>query len=214
MRTCILTRFGPAAALAAFLFLSACMGTRPVTPTRYYLINPADYEAPLSSDGGSQPVPVVEITALRLPRYLEKPQIVVRKSRNQMEMAEYHQWGGNLRKNLMRTLSANLAFLLDTPHVTMAPFHAPMAPDARVAVEILGFEADETGQVRLSVQWRLSGGREGTPPLARLSTFEGPAPAASGMMDRIVGDMENLWGRFARELAEEILNRSSGTAGP
>ena len=194
------------------LVLTGCIGTRPVTPTHYYLINPAAYDAALAETG--EAALSVDIAALRLPRYLEKPQIVVRDSRNRLTMAEYHQWAGNLRKNLMRTLAGNLAFLLDTPNVTMAPFRPQVAPDARVEVEIMGFEADEAGVVKLSVQWRLSRGK--TFSMARMSEFAGSGssgPAATMHTDRVVRDMETLWGDFARELADEIRKLPQGAPG-
>ncbi|HCY84461.1 MAG TPA: hypothetical protein DHV36_04930 [Desulfobacteraceae bacterium] len=204
-----------AAMMAVLPVLSGCLGTRPVIPTTYYLINPAAYDAALKDAGTAAAAPSVDIAALRLPRYLEKPQIVVRDSRNRLSMAEYHQWAGNLRKNLLRTLAGNLSFLLDTPNVTMAPFRPPAAPDARVEVEIMGFEADETGKVRLSVQWRLSG-KNATASVARMSEFSGSGSSPSGTvmkMDRIVREMEMLWGEFARQLADEIRNLPQDTAG-
>ena len=58
--------------IAGFL-LSGCLGTNPVTPTRYYLLNPTAYDSPLVT---SADTPLsVEISALHLPQYLEKPKL-------------------------------------------------------------------------------------------------------------------------------------------
>ena len=127
-------------------------------------------------------------------------------------MAEYQQWGGNLRKNMIRVLSQNLSRLLDTPHVTMAPFRPPVPPDFRIEVEIMRFEADEKGRVWLTVHWRLSNGGDGQTLATQVSELEGPDPSdplASVEMEDIVSGMETLWGDFSKILGREILEQGN-----
>lgn len=194
----------PAVAVA---LLSGCLGTHPVTPTRYYLLNPVEYDSPLVP-AGSAPLSV-EIAALHLPQYLEKPQIVTRTSRNRLVMDEYRQWGGNLRKNMMRVLSQNLSRLLDTAHVAMVPFRPPVPSDFRIEAEVMRFEADEKGRPWLTVHWRLSRGADGRTLATEVTLLKGPDPGASYSMEEIVSGMESLWGEFAAILGREILARGN-----
>ncbi len=193
-------------AIAAVL-LSGCLGSNPVTPTRYYLLNPTAYDSPLVSAGDS-PLSV-EIAALHLPQYLEKPQIVTRTSQNRLVMDEYQQWGGNLRKNMIRVLSQNLSRLLDTSHVTMAPFRPPAPSDFRIEVEVMRFEADDKGRVWLTVHWRLSRGVDGKTLATQVTELKGTEPVASFEMDDIVSGMETLLGEFCKILAREILDQGN-----
>ncbi len=79
--------------------MSGCIGTSaPVT--RFYVLNPLEAGAGTVGDDGRKAALSVEVAALRLPQYLERPQIVTRSAENRLELAEFHQWGGNLRKNL------------------------------------------------------------------------------------------------------------------
>ncbi len=193
-------------AVAGGLF-SGCISTNPVTPTRYYLLTPTPYDKPLISSGDVHLS--VEIAALHLPQYLEKPHIVTRTSQNQLVMAEYQQWGGSLRKNMIRVLSQNLSRLLDTSHVAMAPFRPPVPPDFRIEVEVMRFEADEEGRVWLTVHWRLSRGVNGQTLESQVTELKGSDPVASYEMDEIVSGMETLLGEFCKILGREILDQGN-----
>ena len=96
-------KFGMAIVLIFFI-LPGCLGANPPTPTRFYLLDPVSHGAVLET-GGRQIC--VELRSLDLPQYLEKPQIVTRTAANRLELAEYHQWGGNLRKNIIRVMKQN-----------------------------------------------------------------------------------------------------------
>jgi len=203
--------------LAGILF-SGCLGTNPVTPTRFYVLTPAQYDNRLVSKtkGGNSQAPKIslEIAALRLPQYLEKPQIVTRTSENQLELAEYHQWGGNLRKNMTRVFARNMSILLSTPHVSVTPFHPSTPSDFRIEVDVMQFEADSTGQVILSAQWRLFRGRSGKPLSTRISDLKSPELKAPMDVGQTVTAMGELLGEFCVILGQEILIHVQETKAP
>ena len=193
--------------------LSGCFGVNPITPTKLYVLNPVEYKAPLVTGMESLSFLSVEITSLRLPQYLEKPQIITRSHQNQLRMAEYHQWGGNLRKDMTRVLAQNISRLLATPDVAMAPFRPSPAPDIRVDVEVMQFEADDTGQVKFSAQWRLSRGKDGKTLTTRITEINRQIPGGGSDFDTIVLTMGNLLGDFSHIMALEILDQTMGTPG-
>ncbi|MDY7035801.1 MAG: ABC-type transport auxiliary lipoprotein family protein, partial [Thermodesulfobacteriota bacterium] len=97
--------------------LSGCIST--TTPnTKFYVLNPLDSGISLVSKTECYGLLSLEVASLRLPQYLERPQIVTRSSENRLDLAEFHQWGGNLRKNMIRVLGKNLSQLLATPNIT------------------------------------------------------------------------------------------------
>ena len=187
-------------ALLLALTLGAC-ATGGAT-TRYYVLNPlpAGAEAPADTGGLS-----IEVASLRLPQYLERPQLVTRSADNRLELAEFHQWGGNLRKNMSRVLARNLSQLLATPHVAIAPNRPPTPPDARVELEVMQFERTADGRVRLTAQWRLvdtAGGRAVATRFTELVSdtrhpedFEGTVAA----MSRLYGELSRVIATAARE---------------
>lgn len=184
--------------------MSGCISTNPVTPTQLFLLPPAVYEAQVldgSQNRDAGPM-VVEIQALRLPQYLEKPQIVTRQGENQLKLSEYDQWGGNLRKNMVRVMRENLGFLLATPHVAAAPFPSGGAYGYRITADVMTFEADASGRVRLKVHWQVANRASGRVVRAQMAEYL--RPAGSMETDRIVAAMGLAMGDFCLALAQTI----------
>ncbi len=155
-----------------FIFaLSGCV-TAPTTATRFYVLNPIDYGTSIVSVTDVTASLSIEVASLRLPQYLERPQIVTRSSGNLLELAEYHQWGGNLRKNMTRVLAKNISQLLATPNIAISPNRPPTPPDFSVELEVMQFEKDYSGKVHLSTQWRLSRGKDLKPLTVQMTTLE------------------------------------------
>ena len=76
--------------------------------------------------------PGVVVAAVRLPEYLERPQLVTRSGDNRLQLEEFHQWGGNLGKDLTRVMAENLSLLLGSDAVVAAPHTQRTRPDYRV----------------------------------------------------------------------------------
>ena len=195
--------------LLAGSFLCGCLST--TTPaTRFYVLNPLDPGvSPISEIDRKGPLSV-EVASLHLPQYLEKPQIVTRSSKNRLELAEYHQWGGNLRKNMMRVLGQNLSRLLATPHIAIYPHRPTISPDFRVDLEVMHFERDADGQVRLSAQWRLSSGKDRKPLTTRITDLASPIVQKGGGFEHTVSAMSELFGELSQIIGSAILEHIHG----
>ena len=134
-------------ALLATLILSGCLGgSGPAV--RYYVLSPmAEVESPASAHALT-----IEISTIHLPQYLDRPHLVTRSGNNRLKILQSHQWGGNLRKDMLRTLAVNLSQLLETPNVTIAPHRSSGQSDYRVSIEIIKFEKDTDNHVRLNLK--------------------------------------------------------------
>jgi hypothetical protein len=143
------------------------------------------------------------VAALRLPQYLERPQIVTREGGNRLYLSEFNQWGGNLQKDLMRTMALNFSLLLATPNVAITPYHPPTPADYRVEVEVMRFEKEEAGAVTLLAQWRLLKQGQQEPVATRMTTLTGTSSAAKGY-DGTVATMSRLWGELSTLIAKTI----------
>ena len=187
---------------AAALLLAACAGTGE-QETRFYVIEPlARDTAPL--DGAPAPPVSLEVASVRLPRYLERPQIVTRAAGNEIALAEYRQWGGNLGKDLLRVLARNLSRLLATPEVAIFSRRAARAADFRIEADVLEFERGPDARVRLAVQWRVRRGAGAAPDVVRITELASePVPAGAGM-DATVAAMSALWSALSVEVAVAV----------
>ncbi|MBU0972664.1 MAG: PqiC family protein [Proteobacteria bacterium] len=200
--------------LVAGWLLSGCLGVNPVTPTQFYVLNPMDHDPGFVEKTQASFPLSVEIASLHLPQYLEKPQIITRSHQNRLEIAEYHQWGGNLRKNMIRVLAQNMSQLLASPNISMAPFRPLPPPDFRINVEVMQFESDDRGRIHFSAQWRLSRGKDGKLLTTRMENLKSPVPDTLPDFDRIVFVMGELLGDFSHLIAREILDQSARPPSP
>lgn len=183
-------------------------------PTRFYVLNPLDPGPTLVGDAPPKAPLSVEISALRLPQYLERPQIVTRRSASTLDVAEFHKWGGNLRKDMLRVMAKNLSQLLATPYVSISP-HSPQPPsDFRVEMEVMKFERDPDGKVRLSIQWSLTAARDPKLLNAQITELESPSVTVGPDMEPTVTTMSLLWGEMSRLIAETLWKHASGRAVP
>lgn len=186
------------------LLMSAC-STGEKAQTRFYVLDamPADVVA---LDGAQRDPPLaIDIAALRLPQYLERPQIVTRSADNQLSLAEYDQWGGNLAKNMMRVTARNLTQLLDTAQITIFSRRPPKTPDLRVEIDVLQFERGPDGRVFLSAQWRILSAGDGEPKVARISDLYSAPLASDAALDKTVRAMSELTAELSREIAIAII---------
>jgi uncharacterized lipoprotein YmbA len=160
--------------------------------------------APLGEAKSSEPLSV-EIAPLRLPQYLNRPQIVTRTGGNELELAEFHQWGGNLAKNMTRVLARNLAQLLATPDIAIFPNRPPAPDGVRIEVEVLQFERAPDDRVHFSAQWRLLKGRDRAPLLTRITDLVSPAVDTTIGLDETVAAMSALLGELSDIIARAAL---------
>jgi len=199
LRNCLVLPF-----LMVGSLLSGCLSSD-IPTTRFYVLDPFDSGVSLIKDAQQISPPSIEIVSLRLPQYLERPQIVTRRNGNQLELAEFHQWGGNLRKNMTRVLAKNLSRLLDTPDISVYPRDPQTPPDFRIELEVMRFERDPDWKVRLSTQWRLSRGKDRRPLITKIIELESPALHAGSDFNQTVSVMSGLMGELSKIIGQEIL---------
>lgn len=123
-------------------------------PIRYYVINPVEQqviaaETPTSSLN-------IRVLDLSIPQYLEHFQIAKRSGEQELTFSDDHQWGENLRKNLIRTLARNLSRQLGSPNVFTPLVRSSSKPDYAITISIDQFEQASDGSVQLSVRYQIS----------------------------------------------------------
>jgi uncharacterized lipoprotein YmbA len=193
-------------AVLAACALNACSSTGGDVQTHFYVLDalPAGMTA-LEGKQRKRPVSI-DIAALRLPQYLQRPQIVTRTSNNELKLAEYHQWGGNLAKNMMRIIARNLAQLLNTTQITVFSRRPATPPDVRVEIDVLRFELAPDSRVHLSAQWRTATDSEGATTITTISDYYSDPLASPAKMDATVRAMSELTGRLSTDIAYAVID--------
>jgi hypothetical protein len=196
------------AAFALMLAVALATGCSSAPPMRYYLVTPLE-AAPAATPA---PGPGVVVAAVRLPQYLERPQLVTRSGDNRLRLEEFHQWGGNLGKDLTRVLAENLARLLGSDAVVAAPHTLRPRPDYRVEVELLRFERAADARVHLAAKWWLQRGADGAPLAAPTTVLQSEPLPASTTFDDTVAAMSRLYGELSRAIARAVAQQQAKVA--
>ncbi|MBP7079784.1 MAG: membrane integrity-associated transporter subunit PqiC [Rhodocyclaceae bacterium] len=185
-------------ALVGVVLLLGC-SSAPVT--RYYVLSP------VVASGTDQALPLTNVALtireIRLPQYLERPQIVTRGGDHQIQLADDAQWAGNLQQDMTRVLTENLAALLKSDRIFSAPHNGPLKPDFRLDLEVLRFEQDPERRVALSVRWWLIRVSDNTLLEAPSTTLYGPAQD-SRSYEALVASMSTVYGDLARLIARSV----------
>ncbi len=199
--------WNPLLKIITLLFLAClvngCSGVSSTVPIRYYLIDPAEYRnVSLKAD---KPLSI-EIISLHIPQYLERFHIATRTSKSQLEFSESHQWGENLRKNLLRTMSRNLSELLSTFDIGTPLNRSASLPDYRVQVHIEQFELESNQKVKLVARWQLSGGTQSKPLGIFNAELQGEEIKKMNY-EKTVSVMRQLYGDLCERIAKSILTQ-------
>jgi uncharacterized lipoprotein YmbA len=141
--------------VASLLGLGACAST----PSRFYILNtlPASETVPATAAAQG---PVIGVGPITLPKYLDRPQIVTRASRNQLALGEFDRWAEPLQDNVSRVLAENLALLIPTDHILLNPWPRSAPVDYQVAVEVRHFDGWLGGESVLLALWSILDGAE------------------------------------------------------
>jgi len=152
---------------AALALGAGCLSRSP--EVRHFTLGASPDPAPAASGDGL----AVYVTAPRLPRYLERPQMVRRLDGGEIDIDERHRWAGGLEANVLRALGDALARRLGSDRVVVHPERPRRPVDRRVAIDFRELSA-RSGRLELRARWvwEEEGGRQG-------EAGDGPEPPAA-----------------------------------
>jgi uncharacterized lipoprotein YmbA len=181
---------------AAGAALAGC--AQPGEPVRHYVIDTVE-QRPAVRPVSGQPGPIVAVSPIGLPEYLNQSGIVTRTQGNEVVRAESHVWAGPLAEEIARAVAENLSAMLPTERVTLGAARRAIPVDYTVDIEIVNFERDAAGNaVDLVARWMLFRGDERNLLVMRRSQFRKPA-SGSDYRDTVA-----VMGEAVAALSEEI----------
>jgi uncharacterized protein len=196
-----LRRLVLAAPVAALLALGACAST----PSRFYILNPLSTSEVIPAEAAAQG-PVIAVGPVTVPKYLDRPQIVTRASRNQLTLGEFDRWAEPLPDNIARVLGENLARLVPTDHILLQTWPRPATLDYQVTVEVLDFEGGLGGESALLALWSLLDGAE-RPLITRRASLQSPVGGRD--YEALVQALNQMLDALSRDIAGAIQRQAS-----
>ena len=98
---------------------------------------------------------IVGLGPIRIPEYLNRPQIMVAISDNQYSISEEHRWAENLDQNILLALYKVLPAQLNTDHVFRYPWSQRQDINYQVSIDILDLTINPQGQSQFIAQWSI-----------------------------------------------------------
>jgi uncharacterized lipoprotein YmbA len=134
------------------LCLAQLAGCSVTKPSRYYLLTPVTEHA---AGKVNTPPLALGIGPVAFPAYLDRPEIAVRSSGNELNYAGSHRWAEPLKTAFSHTLAENLSIMLPTDRTVIHPWSRSTMLDYQVIVNVTRFDADAAGTVILTAGWEL-----------------------------------------------------------
>jgi uncharacterized lipoprotein YmbA len=198
-----MVRFGwmAVALVVAPLLLAGCASNK---PARFYVLTPL--AAPTEHVG--QTGPSLGVGPVVIAQYLDRPEIVTRSSDNQLELAEFDQWGGRIGDNITRVLAENLSGLLKTERISIYPWTDVSTLTDQITVDITKFERDQSGGVTLTAFWNIADAQTGKILHNGRSIIQKPLNAGTtgtaGGYDVIAAAMSQALESLSEEIAAAV----------
>jgi len=180
----------------AIPWIVAVLAAGCATPTsRFYTLSttPAPAGTPVAYS--------VAVGPVTIPAVIDRPQIVVSTSPNQVQLDEFNRWAAPLQSNIARVVADNLASILGTARVSLFPQTMSAAADYRVAIQVQRFDTAPGDAASLEALWTITRTKDGTAQTGRTSVRES---SPSGGYDGVAAAHSRALARLSRDIADAI----------
>jgi uncharacterized lipoprotein YmbA len=186
------------------LLLGAC-GTSP--PSAYYTLDEAKFD--YSPDAAA--ATILGIGPIRVPEYLERPQMVTRGDKSELLIDDFNRWAEPIVDAQHRIIASNVDALLEDVIVVGYPYSSVADYDAKMVGRIDRFDMDATGTTRLDVFWTVASADSEllVQPRRSVYTVSGGKP---GNPNSVAEAMSDCLTQFSRDIADAF--EAARTASP
>lgn len=126
--------------------------------SKFYLLTPtADTATPTSATAPTQSSTdsfTLGLGPIKLPPYLDRPEIVTRAAPNRLELSKEDRWGESLQNGFTRAMQRDLAAQSGAV-VIVFPWYNTVHIDMQVQIDVYRFETDSQGVATLSAKWTI-----------------------------------------------------------
>ena len=128
------------------LLLASCTILGPQRDSSRFFTLTAVAESP---DGAAPSGIAVGLGPVRVPAYLDRPELATRVATSEVRFSPNERWAEPLSASLRRVLAQNLATILGTDEIVAFPWAVGTPVDWGVAIDLIRFERTTNGEVKL-----------------------------------------------------------------
>ncbi|MFO8240190.1 MAG: PqiC family protein [Dissulfuribacterales bacterium] len=147
----------------------------------------------------------IGIGPVRIPEYLNRPEIVTGVTSNEVRMDEFAKWAEPLEDNIQRALAENLLSLLCIRAIDIFPHRGHISLDCWIDVQVIDMNGIPGETALLDISWSIYDGTDErkSPLLTKRSSYIEPAKGEEpGPF--VLAQSRNL-ASFSREIADAVL---------
>jgi len=185
--------------VAFSMTFAGCATTR---QSNFYTLQPIPGAGKPETGRPAQRFISLGIGPIHFPDYLNRPQIVTRIGRNELQIAEYDRWAGDLHDNFKNILADNLSILLNADRVSTFPWQDSANVNYQITMDILQLDGALGGEAVLTARWTIYGKDGKTALISKKSTFRAPVKG-SGYEELVSAENQALTD-LSREIAAQI----------
>ncbi len=145
-------RFGAAAFI---LLLSGCISlpNSPISPTpRFYMLS-AINKIHVSKKINITPGVIIGVGPVKIPEYLDRPQMVTRDKEGALKFDEFDRWGEYLDLGMARLIRESLTVKFPGAKTTLYPWGSSLAVKYQVILEVVQLDSELDRDMFIVVQW-------------------------------------------------------------
>lgn len=154
------------------VFLLAACSTTP--PVKYYNLNTLPEMQQDASEAVSGDHVAIGLGPVAFPKFLDRPQIVIRQSPNRVKVSEFHRWASPLQGDFLRVLAKNISILLPMSRVAVYPWKDQDSPTYRIKLNVEQFDGQFGKHVILDVTWSVAKQKDENDPMVKNSFIKEP----------------------------------------
>ena len=184
--------------------LTGCLnlGKSQTPPAVFYQLNSlADSNPPGQADTRDQSV-AVGVGPINFPEYLNRPQMVIRNSQNELELDEFHRWAEPLKRNFSSVLAENLSILLSTDRIVIFPYSRFFETDYRIVMRVIRFDGNPGDSASLVARWSVLGDKGRDVLIVKKTSLD--QPTGKDDIEALVSVQSRMVEALSREIASAI----------
>jgi uncharacterized lipoprotein YmbA len=178
--------------LSIVALITAC-GSTP--RSNYYMLS-AEAAGATGKSG-----PALGIGPVTVPEYLQRREMVLNRSANKLELADFDRWAEPLDAGILRVTALNLAALLQTQQVRVFPWRRSYQPDYGISIAVVQF-AMRDATAELVAEWTITVPASGVSITQKISRLE--AQARDAEPESVAAAYSKLLAQLSEEIATVI----------
>ena len=138
---------------------------------------------------------------MSIPAVVDRPQIVVTTSPNQVRPEEFNRWASPLQNAIARVVAENLVALLGTPRVILSSQTLGADADYRAAIEVQRFESAQGEAATLDAVWTVIRTKDGKSQTGRTTVREATSDKS---YDALAAAHSRALARLSQDIADGV----------